>query len=60
MRLYTITFNVPAANVGDGTVVNATAGSGNLGNGAVTVRVVGNNGNMTLGATGPATLTKRH
>ncbi|HTN49818.1 MAG TPA: hypothetical protein VMK32_10340 [Burkholderiaceae bacterium] len=53
----TITFNVPAANVGDGTVINATAGSGNLGNGAVTVRVVGNNGNMTLGATGPATLT---
>ena len=53
----TITFSVPAANVGDGTVVNATAGSGNLGNGAVTVRVVGNNGPMTLGATGPATLT---
>ena len=48
---------MPAANVGDGTVINATAGSGNLGNGAVTVRVIGNNGDMTLRATGPATLT---
>ncbi len=52
----TITFNVPAANVGNGVAVAATAGSGNLGNGAVTVRVIGNNGNMTLGATGPANL----
>ena len=52
----TIAFNVPAANVGDASIINATAASGNLGNGAVTVRVVGNNGNMTLGATGPATL----
>jgi hypothetical protein len=53
----TITINVPAASVGTGTAVAATAGSGNLGNGGVTVRVVGNNGNMTLGAAGPATLT---
>ena len=52
----TITFSVPAANVGTGSVIAATAGSGNLGNGGVTVRVIGNNGNMTLGATGPATL----
>ena len=52
----TITFSVPAASVGNGTPVTATAGSGNLGNGGVTVRVIGNNGNMTLGATGPANL----
>jgi len=52
----TITFDVPAANVGDTVARAATAGSGNLGNGAVTVRVIGNNGNMTLGATAPATL----
>ena len=51
-----IDFDVPAANVGNSTVVNANPASGNLGNGGVTVRVVGNNGNMTLGATAPATL----
>jgi hypothetical protein len=51
-----ISFSVAAANVGNGTPVAATAGSGNLGNGQVTVRVVGNNGDMTLAATGPATL----
>jgi hypothetical protein len=52
----TITFDVPAANVGDSGARAATAGSGNQGNGTVTVHVVGNNGNMTLGATAPATL----
>jgi hypothetical protein len=50
-----IDFVVPAASVGTG-VVAATAGSGNLGNGGVTVRVVGNNGDMTLGATAGANL----
>ncbi len=46
-----IDFTVPAANVGDGSVINATAGSGDLGNGAVTARVVGNGGNVTLTST---------
>lgn len=46
-----ITFNVPAANVGNGTAVAATAGSGDLGNGTVTAMVRGNAGNVTLGAT---------
>ncbi len=50
----TITFNVPAANVGDSSVIAGTGG--NLTGGSVTVRVIGNNGNMTLGATAPATL----
>src|SRR5262249_23310603 len=39
-----ITFTVPAANVGDGTVINASATSGDIGNGTVTARVIGNNG----------------
>ena len=43
-----IAFTVPAANVGDATVINATAGSGDLGNGTVTARVIGNNGNITF------------
>jgi hypothetical protein len=46
-----ITFTVPAANVGNGTAVAATAGSGDLGNGTVTAMVRGNAGNVTLGAT---------
>lgn len=46
-----ITFDVPAASVGNGTAVAATAGSGDLGNGAVTAKVVGNNGNVTLTST---------
>ena len=45
-----ITFTVPAANVGNGTAVAATAGSGDLGNGTVTAMVRGNAGNVTLGA----------
>lgn len=43
-----ISFNVPAATMGDGTPVAATAGSGDLGNGAVTARVLGNGGAVTL------------
>jgi hypothetical protein len=46
-----IDFVIPAANVGDGSVVAATAASGDLGNGAVTARVLGNNGNVTLTST---------
>jgi len=53
----TISFTPTVAVVGNGTAVAATAGSGNLGNGGVTVRIVGNAGNVTLGATGPANLT---
>ncbi len=46
-----IAFNVNAANVGDATSVAATAGSGDLGNGAVTAKVLGNNGNITFTST---------
>lgn len=46
-----IAFDVAAANVGDSSVVSATAGSGDLGNGQVTARVLGNNGDITLSAT---------
>ena len=46
-----IDFVVPAANVGDGTPIAATAASGDLGNGVVTAKVVGNNGNVTLSST---------
>jgi hypothetical protein len=46
-----IAFSVPAANVGDGTVISATAGSGDLGNGVVTARVIGNNGTVTFTST---------
>jgi hypothetical protein len=46
-----IDFVVPAANVGDGTSIAATAASGDLGNGAVTARVIGNNGDVTLTST---------
>ncbi len=46
-----ITFNVPAATMGNGTPVAATAGSGDLGNGIVTARVIGNNGAITFGST---------
>jgi hypothetical protein len=46
-----IDFTVPAANVGDGTAIGATAGSGDLGNGTVTAKVLGNNGNVTLTST---------
>ncbi len=43
-----ITFNVPAASVGTGTPIAATAGSGDLGNGTVTARLIGNGGNVSL------------
>jgi hypothetical protein len=44
-----LTFTVPATNIGDATVVNAGAGDGNLTNGAVTVRVFSNFGtNVSL------------
>jgi hypothetical protein len=51
----TIDFAPAAANVGSGTAVAATAASGDLTNGAVTVRIYGNNGNITLNSanTGP-------
>lgn len=52
-----IAFTPAVAVVGNGSVVAATSGSGNLGNGGVTVRLIGNAGNVTLGATGPANLT---
>lgn len=39
-----IDFTVPAASVGDGTPVTASAGSGDLGNGTVTAHVIGNAG----------------
>lgn len=46
-----IAFDVPAAANGNGTAVNATFASGDLNNGVVTAKVVGNNGNITLTAT---------
>ncbi|HEY2629614.1 MAG TPA: hypothetical protein VGI57_10830 [Usitatibacter sp.] len=46
-----IAFTVPAANVGDASVINASAGSGDLGNGVVTARVIGNNGTVTFTST---------
>jgi hypothetical protein len=50
-----IDFTPAAANLGNGTAVAATAASGDLTNGAVTVRIFGNNGNITLNSanTGP-------
>lgn len=52
-----IDFNVPLANVGDGTPIAATAGSGDLGNGAVTARVRANAGQVTLTASTAGALT---
>jgi hypothetical protein len=46
-----IAFSVPGANIGDGTPVAATAGSGDVGNGVVSARVQGNNGTVTLTST---------
>lgn len=51
-----IDFVVPAANVGDSTPVAATAASGDLTNGAVTVRVMGNGAStisLNSATTGP-------
>jgi hypothetical protein len=46
-----IDFTVPAANLGDSTAVAAAAASGDLGSGAVTARVIGNNGTITFTST---------
>ena len=46
-----IDFVVPAASIGNGTAIAATAASGDLGNGTVTAKVLGNNGNVTLTST---------
>jgi hypothetical protein len=44
-----LTYTVPASNIGDGTVISAGATDGDLGNGAVTVRVFSNAGtNVSL------------
>lgn len=51
----TISFAPAVAVVGDTTPVAGTGG--NLTGGAVTVRIIGNAGNVTLAATGPANLT---
>ncbi|MBL8524066.1 MAG: hypothetical protein JNN20_10280 [Betaproteobacteria bacterium] len=45
-----IDFTVPVANLGDGSSVAATAGSGDLGNGAVTALLRSNAGVVTLTA----------
>lgn len=52
-----IDFVVPAANAGDGTPITATAGSGDLGSGTVTARVLGNAGAVTLTSTTLGALT---
>lgn len=52
-----IDFTVPFANVGDGSVVAATAGSGDLGNGAVTALLRSNAGVVTLTANTTGALT---
>lgn len=46
-----IDFVVPGASLGNGTAIAATAASGDLGNGVVTARVIGNNGTVTLTST---------
>jgi hypothetical protein len=46
-----IDFTVPAVNVGDASVISASAGSGDLGNGIVTAKVIGNNGVVTFSST---------
>ncbi|MGL4574152.1 MAG: hypothetical protein ACRCV9_05105 [Burkholderiaceae bacterium] len=46
-----IDFTVPAANLGDSTVVAATPASGDLANGVVTARLIGNNGTITFTST---------
>ena len=46
-----IAFTVPAVNVGDSSVIAASLASGDLGNGTVTARVIGNNGTITFTST---------
>jgi hypothetical protein len=43
-----IAFTVPAASVGNSTAIAASLASGDIGNGTVTAKVVGNNGNITF------------
>ncbi|MEY2893404.1 MAG: hypothetical protein RJA98_3312 [Pseudomonadota bacterium] len=43
-----IDFTVPAANVGDGSVISASAGAGDLGTGKVTAKLVTNGGDVTF------------
>lgn len=45
-----LVYSVPAANIGNGTPVSATSG-GDLGNGTVTARVMGNNGTIAFSST---------
>lgn len=47
----TISFTPAVGVIGNSTPVSATSGSGNLGNGSVTVRIIGNAGNVSLAAT---------
>jgi len=51
-----IDFDVPAANVGDSSVIAATVPSGDLGNGVVTAKVVGNAGTVSLTSTATGAL----
>lgn len=46
-----IEFNVPGNTIGNGTPVAATLASGDLQNGTVTARVIGNNGAVALSST---------
>ena len=46
-----IAFLVPGTNIGDGTPIAATAGSGDLGNGSVTAKVFGNHGDIDFSVT---------
>jgi hypothetical protein len=46
-----IDFAVPASSVGNGTAIAASAASGDLTNGAVTARVIGNNGAVSFTST---------
>lgn len=46
-----IDFTVPGASLGNSTAVAATAASGDLGNGTVTARLIGNNGTVTFTST---------
>ena len=53
----TISFDVPAASLGNGSPVTATGTSGDQGGGAVTARVISNSGTVTLTITAPPNLT---
>lgn len=51
-----IDFTVPAANVGDSSVIAASAGAGDLGNGVVTAKLIGNAGTISLSSATLGTL----